>query len=74
MHQFWIFSTILKSPWDLFYSEQNCDVREVFRNLIGCLEGWELENTDKSRIIKTPDWCIFTILLSLEKKRESESN
>ena len=28
----------LKSAWDLVYPEQNRDVREILRNLIGCLE------------------------------------
>ena len=31
--------------------------------MIGCLENWELEKTDKSRIMKTPDWCIITFLV-----------
>ena len=26
--------------------------------MISYLEDWEVENTDKSRKIKTPDWCI----------------
>ena len=33
------------SAWDLFYSWQSCDVREISRSLIGCLEIWEPENT-----------------------------
>ena len=28
----------LKSAWDLVYLGQNCDVREILRNVIGCLE------------------------------------
>ena len=44
--------------WDLVYPGQNRDVREILRNLIGCLEDWNLENIDFSREIKTPDWCI----------------
>ena len=35
----------VKSAWDLVYSEQNRDVREISRNLIGCLEDCELEKT-----------------------------
>ena len=38
----------------LVYPGQNRDVRQ----LIGCLEDWELEKTNFSRIIKTPNWCI----------------
>ena len=34
----------LKSAWDLVYPRQNIkilDVKEILRNLIGCLEDWE---------------------------------
>ena len=44
----------LKSAWDLVYPEQNPDVREILRNLIGCFEDWELEQTGKTGKIKTP--------------------
>ena len=47
-----------KRLWGLVYSEQNCKVRKVLRNAICCLEDWELEKTDFSRKIKTPDKCI----------------
>ena len=42
----WGLSTIFKSAWDSIYLEQNLDVRENLRNLIGCLENWELEKVD----------------------------
>ena len=29
--------------WDLVYPWQNHDVREIWRNVIGCLEDWQLE-------------------------------
>ena len=32
----------LKSAWDLVYSGQNYDVREILRNLIGSLEPTQL--------------------------------
>ena len=32
----------LKSAWDLVYPGQNDDVKEILRNLIECLEKWEL--------------------------------
>ena len=35
----------LKSAWNLGYPGENHDVREMLRNLIGCLEDWELEKT-----------------------------
>ena len=47
----------LKSAWDLVYPGQNCDVREILRNLIGCLENWE-SNNDYLR--KSTPW-IFII-------------
>ena len=37
-----------KSACDLVYPGQNRDVREILRNLIGCLEDWKLEKTDFS--------------------------
>ena len=46
----------LKIAWDLVYPGQNNDFREILRNLIGGLEDWELDKTEKSREIKTPDW------------------
>ena len=51
-----------KSAWDLVYPGQkkNHDVGETLRNSIGCLVDWELEKTDFSLKIKTPDWCIRT--------------
>ena len=36
---------LLKSAWDLVYPRPNRDVRDISRNLIGCLEDWELEKT-----------------------------
>ena len=33
---------------------QNRDIREILRNLIGCLEDWELKKTEKSQQIKNP--------------------
>ena len=38
---------------DLVYPGQNRDVREILRNLIGCLEDWKLEKIDFSREIKS---------------------
>ena len=35
----------LKSVWDLVYPVQNPDVKEILRNLIGCLGDWGLEKT-----------------------------
>ena len=49
-----------KSTWNLLYSRQNHDVREILRNLIGCFEDWKLKETELSRKIKTLDWCIGT--------------
>ena len=64
-------SAILESAWDLVHPGQNRDVREILRNLIGCLEYWELENTDFSQKIKTPDWCIdnINVFLKLNPRR-----
>ena len=39
----------LKSAWDLVYTGPNHDVREISRNLIGCLEYRELDKTDKNQ-------------------------
>ena len=47
---------------DLVYPGQNCDVREILRNLIGCLKKWELERLTIITEIKTPDWCIWLTL------------
>ena len=33
----------LKSAWDLVFLGKNCDIREILRNLIGCLKDWELD-------------------------------
>ena len=38
----------LKNGSDLVYPEQNRDVKEILKNLIGCLEDWKLEKTDFS--------------------------
>ena len=54
----------LKSTWDLVYPGQNCDVREILRNLIGCWEDWELEKTDFSWEIKPR---IGVLLILIEK-------
>ena len=43
-----IFLPSLKGAWYLVHPGQNCNVREILRNLIGCFEDWELEKTDKS--------------------------
>ena len=39
------------SACNLVYPGQNRDVREILRNLIGCLGEWKLEKTDFSRNI-----------------------
>ena len=54
----------LKRAWNIVYPGQNLDVREIVRNLIGCLEDWELKITDFSRKCKTSDWCISMITSS----------
>ena len=45
----------LKIAWDLVYLDK---IKEILRNLIGCLEDWELGNTAKSRKIK----CKYTFI------------
>ena len=47
---------LLKSAWDLVYPRPNREVRDISRNLIGCLEDWELEKTCKPQKIQTPYW------------------
>ena len=42
----------LKSAWDLVYPGKNRDVREILRNLIGCLEDWKVSK-ESSRKNKT---------------------
>ena len=37
-----------------------------WRNLIGWFRGWKLKNTDFSRKIKTPDWCIYHTGIEME--------
>ena len=69
IHQVGVLSNIIKkSAWDLVYREQNRDVREISRNLIGSLEDWGLENTDFSSKIKTLDWCITSELLPMKTR------
>ena len=46
IHQSEILSSILKTTWD---PGKNRDVREILRNLIGCLEVLELEKSDRLR-------------------------
>ena len=47
MHKYEVSSTTFKKQ-DIVYSGKNCDVREILRYLIGCLEDNELEKTDLS--------------------------
>ena len=54
----WISGNI---TWDLVYPGQNHDASEILRNVIGCLEDWELEKTDFSRKTIILDWCIQRI-------------
>ena len=37
-----------------------------WRNLIGWFRGWKLKNTNFSRKIKTPDWCIYHTGIEME--------
>ena len=49
----------LKSAWDLVYPGQNHGVREILRNVIGCLKDLQLEKTDFSRGKSKPRIGVF---------------
>ena len=60
----------LKKVWDLVHPGKNRDVRKILRNLIGCLEDWELEKT--GQIIKNRNsGLVYWILFSVSKINEA---
>ena len=54
IHHSRILSAIFKRTHRFKVVYLNRDGREIFKNLIGCLEDWELEKTDKYRRNQNP--------------------
>ena len=72
MHQSGVSSSVifLKSDWDLVYIEQNRDVREILRNLIGCLKDWRFKTLELVFKISEIKSLYLPVVKSASESRE----
>ena len=72
MHQSGVSSSVifLKSDWDLVYIEQNRDVREILRNLIGCLKDWRIKTLELVFKISEIKSLYLPVVKSASESRE----